>query len=379
MFPSILRNTVVACSLLALLLSPPQLSGQHKDEHGAGGRAEPAGHTDGDHGDKSHSEEFSAIDMIMEHISDTNEWHILTYKDAEGHEQHLSIPLPVIVYDAGEWHVFMSSKLAHGHEYKGFTMHHSQLVHPEGKTKAGMLDLMGNMEDKYIDFSITKNVLSIFISCFLLIGVFTAVNRAYGKHGGVPKGIASFMEPVILFIRDDVAIPNIGEGKADKYLPLLLTIFFFIWFNNLLGLVPIFPGGANVTGNIAVTMVLALITLLVVNVGGNKEYWGHILWPPGVPKWLMPILIPVEILGIFTKPFALMMRLFANITAGHIMMLSLVSLVFIFKAIWIGPAVSVPLSLFISLLELLVAALQAYIFTILSALFIGMSVQEHHH
>lgn len=321
--------------------------------------------------------EFNAVEMIMEHISDANEWHVASWTSADGEEKHLSIPLPIIVWD-GSWHFMMSNSIAHGHEHNGFTLNHGKLASTTGKEKAGIVDLFGSLDNKFIDLSITKNVAGILISIVLLMLVFTAVSRSYSKHNGVPKGIAGFMEPVILFIRDEVALPNIGAKKTPKFLPLLLTIFFFIWFNNLLGLIPIFPGGANVTGNIAVTMVLALITLVVVNVNGNKGYWGHIFNPPGVPLLLKPILIPVEILGILTKPFALMMRLFANITAGHIMILSLISLVFIFKSLLIGPA-SILLALFISVLELLVAALQAYIFTVLTALFIGMSVQEEHH
>ncbi len=321
--------------------------------------------------------EFNAIEMIMEHISDSNEWHVASWTKSNGEEAHLSIPLPIIVWD-GNWHFFMSSKLAHGHEHDNFTIQHGQLISTEGRKKAGIVDLFTGLENKYVDLSITKNVAGILVSCLLLFFIFNAVKKSYSKNNGLPKGVAGFMEPVILFIRDEVALPNIGAKHTPKFLPLLLTIFFFIWFNNLLGLVPFFPGGANVTGNIAVTMVLSLITLIVVNVNGNKEYWGHIFNPPGVPLLLKPILIPVEILGILTKPFALMMRLFANITAGHIMILSLISLVFIFKSILIGPA-SIALALFISVLELLVAALQAYIFTVLTALFIGMSVQEHHH
>jgi len=321
--------------------------------------------------------EFNAVEMIMEHISDANEWHIASWSGYDGEEKHLSIPLPVIVWD-GSWHFMISKTLAHGHEHAGFTLNHGKLVSTVGKEKAGIVDLFTGLDNKFVDLSITKNVAGILISIILMLLVFTAVSRAYGKHNLVPKGIAGFMEPVILFIRDEVAIPNIGAKKTPKFLPLLLTIFFFIWFNNLLGLIPVFPGGANVTGNIAVTMVLALITLVVVNINGNKGYWGHIFNPPGVPLLLKLILIPVEILGILTKPFALMMRLFANITAGHIMILSLISLVFIFKSLLIGPA-SILLALFISVLELLVAALQAYIFTVLTALFIGMSVQEEHH
>jgi F-type H+-transporting ATPase subunit a len=320
--------------------------------------------------------EFNAIEMIMEHISDANEWHIASYKGSDGHEKHISIPLPIIVWD-GNWHLFMSSKVAHGHEHSGFTLEHGKLVSTTGAQRAQITDLFTGLNNKFVDLSISKNVAGILISIALLFLVFTSTSKSYKKNGGVPKGVAGFMEPVILFIRDEVALPNIGKKYTPKFLPLLLTIFFFIWFNNLLGLIPIFPGGTNVTGNIAVTMVLALVTLIVVNINGNKEYWGHIFNPPGVPFLLKFIMIPVEILGVFTKPFALMMRLFANITAGHIMILSLISLVFIFKSVYIGPA-SVLLALFISVLELLVAALQAYIFTVLTALFIGMSVQEHH-
>jgi F-type H+-transporting ATPase subunit a len=197
---------------------------------------------------------------------------------------------------------------------------------------------------------------------------------AYKKNGiAAPKGKQSFLEPLVMFVRDEIARPNIG-AKADKFLPFLLTIFFFIWINNLLGLLPI---GANLTGNIAVTLTLAIITFVVVNVNGNASYWKHILMPP-VPWWLYPIMIPVELIGIFSKPFALMVRLFANITAGHIVVISLVSLIFIFKSMAIAP-VSVAFALFIDVLELLVAFLQAFIFTMLTALFIGSAIEEHHH
>ena len=227
------------------------------------------------------------------------------------------------------------------------------------------------------DLSVTKNVLSLIVVSLLLLLVFTSTAKAYKKGNKAPRGIASFMEPLVLFVRDDIAIPNIGEDKYEKYLPYLLTAFFFIWFSNLLGLIPIFPGGANLTGNIAVTMVLAVFTLLITNFNANKHYWKHIFATPGVPKPILLIMIPVEFIGIFTKPFALMVRLFANITAGHIIILSLVSLVFIFETIAIAP-VSIAFGLFMNVLELLVAALQAYIFTLLSALFISGAVAEEH-
>jgi F-type H+-transporting ATPase subunit a len=183
------------------------------------------------------------------------------------------------------------------------------------------------------------------------------------------------IEPIILFVRDDVAKPNLGK-KYAKFMPFLLTIFFFIWINNMMGLIPFFPGGANVSGNIAFTMVLALVTFIVITVNGGKVYWSHI-FAPHVPWWLYPLLVPVEIFGMFTKPIALMIRLFANITAGHILVLSLISLIFIFKSAAIA-TVAVPFTVFISVIELLVAFLQAYIFTMLAALFIGMAVEEPH-
>ena len=234
-----------------------------------------------------------------------------------------------------------------------------------------------NGEKLDLDFSITKNVFSMFLSVVIILLVFIKMGKGYKKRGAVaPKGMASFLEPIILFIRDDVAKPNL-HNKTDKYMPFLLTIFFFIWLNNIIGLVPIFPGSANLTGNISFTLSLAFITFLVTTFSANKSYWKHIFATPGVPIPLLIIMIPVEVLGMFTKPFALMIRLFANITAGHIIILSLVSIIFIFKSLaWSG--LSVPFMLFMNVLELLVAFLQAFIFTMLAALFIGAAVEESH-
>jgi F-type H+-transporting ATPase subunit a len=229
-----------------------------------------------------------------------------------------------------------------------------------------------------IDFSITKNVAAMFLSVILLFWVFFSVKRGYSRNAGkAPKGIQSFFEPIILFIRDEVAIPNIGP-KYEKYLPYLLSIFFFIWFNNMLGL---FPGSANVTGNIAVTMTLALFTFIFTQISGNRQYWRHIFNTPGVPWWLkvpIPIMPLVELIGVFTKPFSLTVRLFANITAGHIIILSLFSLIFIFESLLVGP-LSVLFAIFMNFLELFVALLQAFIFTILSAMYFGSAVEERHH
>lgn len=327
-------------------------------------------------------EEKSTNDVIFEHISDSHFWHVLDYTDAEGVEHPVAFPLPVIVFANGQLDFFMSSEFHHGHSpvTKGnntYQLHHDKiyLVGEEGI----VLDKENHPTNvAALDFSITKNVASLFLSAILLLLIFLSVAKAYKKRGiSAPKGLQSFMEPIILFVRDDIVLPNIGKKKYERYLPYLLTVFFFIWINNMLGIIPFFPGGANVTGNIAVTMTLAVFTLLIVNFSGNKNYWRHIFAMPGLPFWLLPIMMIVELIGVIAKPFALMIRLFANITAGHIVVLSLVSLIFIFQTAWMAFA-SVPLVLFIDILELFVAALQAYIFTMLTALFIGLAVQEHH-
>lgn len=339
--------------------------------------------TEGEHSAENaeHKEEkgFNATKMIMEHIGDSNEWHLWTTKDANGEEHHVSIPLPVIIKDQAGWHTFLSSSIAHGHEHDGYTLEHGTLVSTKGVQKAQLFSLIGGKQkasDVFFDLSITKNTASMFISVIFMIIIFVGMARTY-KTSALPKGFGKLMEPVIVFIRDEVAIPNLGSAKYKKFMPYLLTAFFFIWFNNLFGLIPFFPGGANLTGNIAITAVLAIITLLITLFSANKDYWKHIFMPP-VPILLYPIMVPIEIIGIFTKPFALMMRLFANVTAGHIMILAIISLIFIFKSPFLGFA-SVPLALFVSVLELLVAALQAYIFTVLSALFIGIAIADHDH
>jgi F-type H+-transporting ATPase subunit a len=225
----------------------------------------------------------------------------------------------------------------------------------------------------------TKNVLSLLFGTIFILLIMGSVARFYKKNGAVaPKGVAKFLEPIVVMVRDDIAKANINEHKYKKYVPYLLTIFFFIWFNNMLGMIPFLPGGANLTGNLTVTLFLAICTLIVTLVSANKNYWLHIFATPGVPLALLPIMIPIEIVGIFTKPFALMIRLFANMTAGHIIVLALISIIFINKSVAWG-ALSVPMALFISVLELLVAFLQAFLFAMLSALFIGAAVEEAHH
>jgi F-type H+-transporting ATPase subunit a len=228
---------------------------------------------------------------------------------------------------------------------------------------------------KPLDFSITKNVLSIMIVAFLMFFVFSSLAKTYAKNGGISSGVGRFFEPIVLYVRDEIAIPNIGEKHYKKYMSFLLTVFFFIWFLNIFGLTPL---GINVTGNIAITFGLAVVTFIITNITANKNYWGHIFWMPGVPIPMKIILAPIELLGIFIKPFALMIRLYANMIAGHIVVMSLLALIFIFKNIGMG-AFSLILTFIISVIEILVAALQAYIFTMLAALYFGSAVEEHHH
>lgn len=336
-----------------------------------------------DHQNAEKEQEFDATEIIMHHISDAHDWHLFDKTDKNTGEVHpVSIPLPIILYTQGHLDIFMSSAFHHGHstvkkDDREYILHHGKIYLAEN----GALQLNEKNEAKNIqplDFSITKNVASMILSALILILIFVPMAKRYKKNGiSAPRGFQGFMEPLILFIKDDIAIPNIGEQKYKKYLPYLITIFFFIWVNNLLGLL---PTGANLTGNIAVTLTLATITMLITNFSGNKNYWKHIFNTPGVPWWLkvpIPLMPLVELVGVIAKPFALMIRLFANITAGHIIILSLMSLIFIFKTVWISP-VSIAFVLFMDALELLVAVLQAYIFTLLSALFIGLAVQEHH-
>lgn len=309
-------------------------------------------------GNEEHTETFNVSDVIIEHVMDNHVWHFFN-----GH--YGTLFLPVIVYTKERGLDVFSSK--------NFYNEHHQLVSYNGyKLKYNKIHLG---ETAVIDFSITKNVAMLFINAALLLLVFTSVARSFKKNEGkAPKGLQSFIEPVILFVKDQVVKPNIGP-KYEKFLPYLLTLFFFILFGNLLGLL---PGAANLSGNIAVTLVLALLTFIITNVNGNKEYWSHILWTPGVPLWLRPIILLVEIIGIFTKPFSLTIRLFAAITAGHIVLLSLLALTFIFKSGFVGVGSSI-FVLFISLIELLVAGIQAYVFTLFSALYIGMAVADHSH
>ena len=398
-FFAVLASFIFGC---VIFFTGPQVYGQdgHEDQHSTEQVEEHSdaeahhGEADAHHGDEdahqvegSHDEEFNASEYIMEHVKDSHEWHILTKKD--GH--HVSVFLPVILYSKHSGlHAFSSRKIAHGHSHNGFLMGHGSVlvedkngveVEKSLEGKIVEVDEHGELVEAGLplDFSITKNVFMMMLSIIILLWVFLSLARSYKKTGiSEPKGLQGFIEPVILFIEEDVAIPNIGEEKYMRYMPYLLTVFFFILLNNLMGLIPFFPFGANVTGNIAVTFVLASITFIITQFSSNKGHWQHVFNTPGVPVWLAPIMIPVEIIGLFTKPFALMIRLFANITAGHIIVLSLISMIFIFKSLFVAVP-SLLMVLFMDCIELLVAFLQAYIFTLLSALFIGMAMPEHHH
>ncbi|WP_244825071.1 F0F1 ATP synthase subunit A [Carboxylicivirga mesophila] len=326
--------------------------------------------------------EFDPMEMIMHHIADAHEWHVISYTNKQGQEQHITIPLPVILIDDG-LHIFMSSAFHHGETLvrkgeKYYKLYHGKIYVTDAEGTIEYDDHHEVINAQPIDFSITRNVASMWLSILLIIGLFTSAAKRYRGPPAVPKGLQSFLEPLILFVRDDIAYAQIDRHKADRFLPFLLTLFFFIWINNLIGLVPFFPGGSNLTGNISLTMVLALITFFVTNFSGTKSYWGHIFWMPGVPVPIRLLLSVIEFIGLFTKPFALMIRLLANITAGHIIILSLFSLIFVMKSAYIG-FVSVPMALMMFMLELLVAVLQAYIFTLLSALFIGMAVESEEH
>jgi F-type H+-transporting ATPase subunit a len=306
----------------------------------------------------SHGGELNVSEVIIEHVLDNHTWHFF-----DGH--YGTLFLPVIVHSkARGFEVFSSSRFFDEHHnpvaYNGYTLEHNH-IYLDG--------------EPVFDLSITKNVAMLFINAILLLVVFTSVARAYKNNPGkAPSGLRSFIEPIVLFVQDEIVKPNVG-AKYERYLPYLLTLFFFILFGNLLGLL---PGAANLTGNIAVTLVLAVLTFLITNFSGNKNYWLHIFWTPGVPLLLRPLILPVEIIGIFTKPFALTIRLFVAITAGHIVILSLICLTFIFHSYFVGVGASFVV-LFINLIELLVAGIQAYVFTLFTSLYIGMATVEEHH
>lgn len=322
--------------------------------------------------------------LIIEHISDSHQWHIIEYTNRHGQTIQLSLPLPVILWYDGEPWFYSSDEFYHSETPAAigddFVVLKDETFYITGSDGAVNYDENGHITNvSPADFSITRNVASMFLSMIIIMSVFILAARSYARHGmAPPKGLRAVLEPLILFVRDDIARSQIDKDKADKYVPFLLTLFFFIWINNLIGLVPFFPGGSNLSGNISFTATLAVFSFFAINLSGSKDYWKHTFTAPGVPVFVKFLLVPVEFIGLFTKPFALMIRLFANITAGHIIILSLVTMIFILKSIYIAP-VSILLSLVMFMLELLIAVLQAYIFTMLTSLFIGMSTNKTEH
>lgn len=369
-------------------------------------------------GSEGGKKEFKAGEVILHHVLDAHEIHFFTLGEGTDHETHVTIPLPIIVYSKEKGlDIFPSSRFhgdhkpvvshddneaaviigeehnaQHAHDpvptYNGYALYHEKIY---------MTDEHGNLTfDEHghptnaqpLDLSVTKTVFGLILAMFILVFVMLTVAKGYKKRGlGAPKGIQSFIEPLVIFIRDEVAKPSIGEKHYKRFMPFLLTIFFFILICNVVGLVP-FIGGFNITGNISVALVLALLTFLVTIFSGKKDYWMHLVWTPGVPAWLklpVPLMFVIEFIGVISKPIVLCLRLFANITAGHIIILSFVSLIFIFgekfgTGAGFGVSVlSVAFSVFMNVMELLVAFLQAYVFTLLASVYFGQAVEEHAH
>ena len=324
-------------------------------------------------------------EYITHHLKDSHDFSLFSYTEENGEHKYIGAPLPVILWDNG-LKIFSSSKFHHGEtlaEVDGsyYKLYHSKIYKTDANGTINYDEEHHATNVKPIDFSITKNVVMIIITGLLMLWLFTSLAKSYAKNGSIPTGAGRFFEPIILYIRDDIARPNIGEKRYKKYMPFLLTVFFFIWFLNIFGLTPL---GVNVTGNIAVTVSLALITFLITNFTGTKDYWKHQFDPLGdsLPWYgkilLYIILVPIELLGLIIKPFSLLIRLYANMQAGHIVLMSLIGLMFIFKS-WLGSPLSFGLAFAISLIEVLVALLQAYIFTMLSALYFGFASEEHEH
>lgn len=336
-------------------------------------------------GEVSGQEEVT--EYILHHIKDSHDFHLFSYTDSEGHRQHVGFPLPVIVWSSNGLVTFMSSEFHHDDngqvlvEKAGlkFAKVHSKIYELPQGAEAAEFDEEHHIENgaKVLDLSITKSVVGILLVGLFMLLWFSALARQYKKKN-IPTGFGRVLEPLVIYVRDEIARPNIGEKKYRKFTGYLLTVFFFIWILNLLGLTPF---GFNVTGQLAVTAALAVFTLIIYTFSGNKDYWQHILWMPGVPVLIRPVLAVIELAGAFLiKPFSLLVRLFANISAGHIVVMSLIAIMFTLKnslGVVGATGLSLVLSFFITLIEVLVAFLQAYIFTMLSALFIGMAVAEH--
>lgn len=363
-------RSVLASLLMIVFFSAPVVAQEHGQEH-----PEPEQHVNEEHTDAVDTKE-EIQEYIDHHLQDSHDFNF--FSDAET-GAHYGFPLPVILWDEG-LKVFSSSRFHHGDEVvevdgQYYRLYHSKIyqTNAEGDITYGENGFPAN--ERPLDFSITKNVVMMLLVGILMFILFTSLANTYKKRS-LPKKFGRVLEPLVLYVRDEIAKPNIGKNYR-KYTGFLLTVFFFIWILNLLGMTPL---GINVTGNIAVTFALALITFIIVQFSGNKDYWKHIFWMPGVPLPMKIILAPIEVLGVFTKPFALMIRLFANMTAGHVIVMTLLGLIVVFQN-WIAGPAFFGFTIFISVIELLVAFLQAYIFTLLSALYIGMAVEEHddHH
>jgi F-type H+-transporting ATPase subunit a len=371
MFDRRVKSLLVAVFSVFALSVPAVMQAQDNDTEEHGASSTPEGHNEPKKGG------FNAEEVIFNHVLNAHEFHFMDLPGENGESHPVTLPLPVIIYSAerGGFTSFMSSRFEHGHKaYNGYKLHDGKIVAVKDD---GTIDESVHV----LDLSLTRNVVQMFLALIILVWLMLKVAGKYKTGQGItsaPKGAQNLMEPVIGFIRDEVAKPNLGH-KYQKYLPYLLTVFLFILINNIVGLI---PGSANVTGNIAFTVVLGVISFLVILVSANKHYWGHIFWPP-VPGFVKFIMIPVEILSIFTKPFALIIRLFANMLAGHIIIICLISLIFIFANIskgigWGFSPVSIAFATFIYLIEVLVAFIQAFIFTNLTAVFIGQAIEDHH-
>jgi F-type H+-transporting ATPase subunit a len=371
----------IAAFSLFLLLSINTSFAQHSDDPVDPKPQEVPKHPDAGHEGEDGKKGFDASKVIFGHILDAHEYHITSWKAADGHEKHLSLPLPIILYSPQRGlDVFMSSKFEHGHKaYKNYALNDKDDIVPL-KSDGVTIDT----ETKVYDLSFTRNVLQMTIAMIVLLWLMLSIAKSYKKGHGVtsaPKGKQNLLETVIIFIRDEVAKPNLGH-KYGKYLPYLLTVFFFILVPNLFGLI---PGTANVTGNITFTFVMGIISFVVIMASSNSHYWAHIFNPPGVPLGVKFILVPVEFLSVFIKPFALIIRLFANMVAGHIIIICLISLIFIFGNLnaiagWGSSPLAVAFTIFIYFIEVLVAFIQAFIFANLTAVFIGQAFEggDHH-
>jgi F-type H+-transporting ATPase subunit a len=382
------KNLGLSAVLFVFGFIMPNLFAQNHD-HPADTGAVHEDHVEANHGNKEEAEEEDYFgSFVFHHISDDYMFQIF---------DDIYCPLPVIIFEPGSGlDVFLSNQLLEkdeNHLSRGkYFYHHGNLViaeldehghakmdslgHPVGKHEAKLLDV--GKSDVFYNFSITKNVFGILLACAVIVLIFFSVASKYKKNpNSAPRGLQGALEPLILYVQDDVVKPSIGK-KYERFLPYLLTLFFFIWINNMIGLIPFFPGSANVTGNIAVTFTLAFFALIIQVVNGNKNFWGHIFWFPGVPVPVKLLLAVIEFIGLFTKPFSLMIRLFANITAGHIIIMSIIGITFVMKSLALGFATSI-FSVAMFVLELLVALIQAYIFTLLTSLMIGSALEEGHH